>query len=254
VVGGLAKVLYGRLHGFTDVGLPATRTVDVDLAVRIPLNVPEAGTVDGLLCAAGFERQEIGGLDHELAGVRYRHPDCHQAGEPPPYLEFIHPQLGGEPGQKSLSLRRVACQVAMPQTGLVSAPLRYVDLLLHEPVEIEGAWVAHPLAYVVAKNAMRDKRMVGKRERDQMDAYFVITGLQSQWAGWAQRWDGWKEHIEWSSWLSRVDRWWSRGYAQAQAEGARELGLLGGLSVQLRSPNTIRALREALGLVGGGRP
>ena len=176
LVGGYARDLY-RLHpGWREPGLQAATTNDVDLAVADPLRVMGDGGLHAALLAQGLVPRFRLGLAHQPVASAYFAAENPAPRPTDPHVEFVTPLRGPDREEP----------VSHPQRDeLIASPLRYIDLLLSDPVVVTSlvhgrVCIPHPLHYLVQKTLIRPKRIEhGKQVKDQVDAFVVLHGLQA---------------------------------------------------------------------------
>lgn len=173
-IGGCANALY-RYHPLAQpLQWDYIGTTDMDLAVPAALPVKSAAPVVDLMRAAGFKELNFG--CGNKAVIKYVPVEAS-----PIDLEFLCP-LSGIRGGRTRSPASYAVQ-----TGLLAQPLRYLELLLCRPWEVDlgripelvalrgiSVRVPNPAAYVVQKILIRDEgRSAAAREKDCFYIYEV---------------------------------------------------------------------------------
>lgn len=157
--------------------LVVTRDLDIAVPRLLPM-VNERGLRDTLLSAHCKERRDPAGLrglfSEELAPdptPRVVHFQVHEAC---PYLEFITP-LEGEPGVREV------------QKGLTAAQLKYLDLLLVDPLDVAipttslTLRVAAPAAWLFQKGlSFPDRRNMDKRAKDLANLFDLLNNFPEE--------------------------------------------------------------------------
>jgi hypothetical protein len=146
LVGGFARDLYRHLDGFADLALRPPATNDVDFAITDPLQIFGDRRLHQILLQAGLQYGPRTGLNHRTAECVYFPVELPQPRSTDPHVEFITPLRGPDREEN-----------AQPQRDeLFAFALRFVDLLLDEPITITDPGlglvrIPHPLAYIVQK-------------------------------------------------------------------------------------------------------
>ncbi len=163
-IGGCANALY-RHHPSASRPWPTyLGTMDVDLALPQRLEVPtRTKPLSELMKQADFVEEKYGGTDMPV--IKYNLNEKHASGMRGAEIEFLCP-LSGLKGSRS-SHTPTSTQV---QTGLYAQPLRYLELLLFRPwqvnmhdiagfEDIAGLYVRipNPSAYVMQKVLIREQ-------------------------------------------------------------------------------------------------
>jgi len=183
--------------------------MDVDWAVCPPLQVKaESKHVAALMCDSGFKEELLGSGSEPV--VKYVDPSNREFDGAE--VEFLCPLSGAKGGRK-----RALASTAV-QEGLRAQPLRYLDLLLHEPWAVGLATVPgfedltdvqilvpNPAAYFVQKVLIRSQRRArALMEKDcyylyevsvlfrnapaeLKQAYASMQASSSAWAKWLER-------------------------------------------------------------------
>ena len=220
VAGGFARDFYRYLPGFTDLGLNAPKTNDLDLAIADPLAQAGGVNLHDLLLGLGLRYQAHPGLDHRTHACGYYPGNDRRAPRPvDAHVEFLTPLRGPD--------RETNAQPQRDQ--LYAYALRYVDLLLDEPVRVEvprygSLLLPHPLHFIVQKTLIRGRPgREDKAARDQADAFFVMLCLRSIWPTWRSRWEGFALSQERKAWREAVLRIWRDLYARETSAGVQEV-------------------------------
>lgn len=198
VIGGrMALLLYRHHAAFAALTRPVLGTREVDAVVPRVLPVRERPIAEALL-DQGLVPFESPGLDLRALGKQTfqdrSHGTTRRANE---YVEFVAPRRFDDEGALNA------------QPALLASPLRYIDLLLFEPiaVELEGlnVFVAGPGVFVAQKVLMRSSPS-GRREDKDLVSVFEAAELS------APRWTeeravvarAREESVEWRAWFKRV--------------------------------------------------
>lgn len=162
-VGGWAHRLY-RLHPRAQVpGYQPLATLDADVAV--PNRDAMEGSIKSRLADAGFNEEFTG--EHHPPVSQYTLGEEHGGF----YAEFLTPLIGREYTREGMRLATVAT------SGITAQRLRYLDLLMHAPwqVELTPEWgatspmvvrVPNPVSFIVQKLLIHDARAPDKRAQD----------------------------------------------------------------------------------------
>jgi len=132
--------------------VPPIRTRDIDFLVPLPPRIKKKTDVPGILSDLGFVIEFVGSKGY----LRLGHPDL--------IVEFLVPERG-----KGLDK-----PYPLPQIGMNAQPLRFLDFLAKNTIEInvEGMRVKlpHPIAYALHKliiSGRRAKKEKALKDRDQ---------------------------------------------------------------------------------------
>lgn len=138
---------------------PDIRTRDLDLLIPRPLRLVRKTDLFALLEDLGFV------LDFKGEGgwITFQHPEL--------ILEFLVPERGGGTNQP----------VAVPALGINAQALRFLDLLLADPVQLrfQGVLVTvpHPATFALHKLIIAARRKNDKGERDRAQAVQLLHTL-----------------------------------------------------------------------------
>ncbi len=224
-IGGCANALY-RHHPLAAEGWPAyLGTMDVDWAVRQPLPLTGSSKrLTDLMAEAGFIEELTGSGTKPVVKYRSRSGEGAATAE----VEFLCPLSGvrGARGGHTASTE--------VQSGLYAQPLRYLDLLLYQPWEVDLATVPgfadlsgllvrvpNPAAYFIQKILIRSQR----RESELMakDCYYMyeIAVIFRKSLGELNRaYKAMEVHSPvWAKWLSSFRVSSERLFKSAVAEG-----------------------------------
>ena len=140
--------------------LPPLRTRDMDLLFPIPLKLDKSTDMHDLLKDLGFVLDFKG--DHGC--IIFQHPDL--------ILEFLVPARG-RPTNKP---------VVIDQLGINAQPLRFMDALAKDPIQLtfEGVVVTlpHPINYALHKLLVAGRRKrKDKAEKDRIQAVALLKAL-----------------------------------------------------------------------------
>lgn len=224
-IGGCANALY-RHHPLAAKDGPAyLGTMDVDWAVCPPLQVKaESKHVAALMCDSGFKEELLGG-DSEPVVKYVDASDPEFAGAE---VEFLCPLSGAKGGRK-----RALTSTAV-QEGLRAQPLRYLDLLLHDPWEVHLSTVPgfedltdlhilvpNPAAYFVQKVLMRSQgRPRPLMEKDCYYLYEVAVLFRNAHVELRLAYESLKaSSTAWAKWLTRFQDDAASLFSSAAAEG-----------------------------------
>jgi len=162
-------------------------TLDLDWTVPKKLPLHGRKTVDELLQDAQFVSVLRGDESRVFCyqDRRYGHREL-----APIHIEFLSPRLGSPSGRRGED--RTSIQV---QKGLWAQGLPYLELLLHEPLEVDAqrvpqlgvsehclVRVPNPAAYIAQKTLARPKRTREKRDKDLAYIFDAATALHKSWA------------------------------------------------------------------------
>lgn len=214
VIGGrMALVLY-RLHGELNAGtrrILATREVDVVVPRKLPVR---GDPIVKQLAANDLVPFDAPGLNRKSRGKRIFQDKRHGTDRPArEFVEFVAPRV-----TESDSMLE-------PQPELVASPLRYIDLLLFEPIAVGVddvvIYVADPAMFIAQKMLMRDSRSGRKQDKDLVGVYEACF-LSSA------RWEREREVVSramnadatWKKWLRRVPALLDASFATPTSTGA----------------------------------
>ena len=171
-IGGVANALY-EFHPYAKPsGSPVLMTKDVDLATeqKIPSGASR-NTLAALLDKAGFKVDPD--IQMALKLTKFRLVDGKGKADNNYEVEFLCPLTGGPPGPDYIEV----------QAGITATPLTFMDLLMHEPWELELKLlpglegrreiilVPNQGVYVVQKFITMFRRQ--KRAARQKDAFYI---------------------------------------------------------------------------------
>lgn len=141
--------------------LPAVRTRDLEFLIPIPPTFPMGADLHGFLKDLGF----VVDFKGEEGFVMFVHPDL--------IVEFLVPAKGREPSKP----------YRIPQLGVNAQALRYMGLLLENPIQLLcgdiHVTVPHPAAFALQKLLVaRRRRQKDKAEKDRMQAAAILRALE----------------------------------------------------------------------------
>ena len=211
LIGGLVPFIYQYIPTYRPSSLLPIATMDVDIAVPLPLEKHSTGSVTEHLTAQGLISDLGRGCDGEIALQRFYPPGPRR--DDSPYLEFLvrDQRRGATP---------------RPQPDLVAQPGDFLELLTDlspvavEVPEIGRLCVPHPLGYIAQKTRMRSKRK-SKWSKDQADVVQVVWAFQSEWQEWAQAWRQLGLSSPQGVWLRTVHQEWTTLYRSPHSDGPR---------------------------------
>ncbi len=177
--GGWAPFFYRYLPDVSSPAHPALVTFDFDVVVPPALPTDPSGTLPELLKDGQFV--PLTAIDPPV--VIYQHDSWGEITKAPVYAEVLTPLRGSildRSGQPK--------HVKKVQDGLTAQQLRYLDLLLHEPIdvdvgrievlEIDGALkvrIPNPAAYVLQKALIHGERGVSSQRKDLAYIYDIAV-------------------------------------------------------------------------------
>ena len=235
VIGGMAPILYRLVPGFAPAVVAPIATREVDWST--PPKLPTRGEVAWrLLGAEGLRAFEVPGFGKQRGRQVFQHERYDAERKAPVYQEFLCP------------LRGKTTKIVEVQEGLTAQPLRYLDLLVFDPITVtvdasSGIHVsapcqvrlAQPVLYIAQKVLARDKRaaMPGKAEKDLAYAFDVASRCRPLWHTQADvRQRAAADTPEWAKWLGRAGRdlreLFSAPTADGPVEAARIFRAFGG--------------------------
>jgi hypothetical protein len=224
-IGGCANALY-RHHPLAAKDGPAyLGTMDVDWAVCPPLQVKaESKLVAALMSGSGFKEEMLGGKAEPVVKYVDRSDPAFAGAE----VEFLCP-LSGARGTRKRALASTPVQA-----GLRAQPLRYLDLLLHEPwavrlSDVPGfedlidvqVRVPNPAAYFVQKVLIRSQgRERALMEKDCYYLYEVSVLFRNASAELKRAFESMRSSSPaWAKWLTRFQGDAAALFDSAAAEG-----------------------------------
>lgn len=142
--------------------LPALRTRDIEFLFPVPFTLQCKTDLYGLLKDLGFVLDYKGNQGY----IVFEHPDL--------ILEFLAPARGRE-SEKPISIERL---------GINAQPLRFMDALSHNPIQLFFDDVAvtlpHPADFALNKLLVAGRRTVlGKAEKDRTQAVALLNALNA---------------------------------------------------------------------------
>jgi len=222
LVGGCASALY-KHHGASSPSLRAMMTRDVDVAGQDRLEAStEARPLAELLAAEGLKAESAS--EGKPPAVKYV-PVEGPAGLD---LEFLCPLRGRSDGGRTARASGIEIQ-----DGLVAQPLRYLDLLLINPWEVDLAGtglpglsgnslpvrVANPVSYLVQKILIRDRpRSVDAKRKDCYYIYELSVTFREAVDRLAGDFELLKQQMH-QRWIRRFRRVFADVFRDASAEG-----------------------------------
>lgn len=215
MVGGLAKFYY-RLHPeFVPPRINPRATVDLDLALTRKAMDRRRELHEGLV-SNQLVPFIVNGLDGNPIEMQYQRIEDGSVHRSETCVEFVVPYIGKSPRQKTSNYY------------LLPSALRYVELLLVNPIQVEDSrfgtlLLPHPLSYIAQKTLIRARRPSEKQARDQADCVYVAWGFQPQWQGWMPQWETLCAQPGRKRWLLKCRHIWSDLYRDADARGSREV-------------------------------
>ncbi len=242
LVGGIVPVLYRRLPAYRQPDHPALMTTEADLAIPPRLPIIDGKSLGDLLFEAGFVVYEAPGMRVGAPGKQFFQDASHGADRPAPtYLEFLTP-LRGKPREGFVE----------PQRGIRAPPLRYLDLLSHEPITVDIQTVSelgvstsclvripHPSMYVLQKVLARDSgRSAAKQPKDMAYAYDVSVLTQPVWKDLSPVVDRARAvSDEWRAWIDRALRNLALLFEKETSDGAVDAARLYRDAMQSGAPS-----------------
>ena len=238
--GGTASYLYHKHPLARGLGFSPVKTVDVDIVTWNPLLLPEVegnvvfgsaspsdqNEVSQLLLSHGFEstfNQTISGEDC----IQRFYPQDESLRNENFHIEFLCPLKGSEVDKKT-GRRKIAEDI---QDNLTAQTLRYIDLLLLDPMSISIACPAgtgkqmsiqipHPVTYMAQKTLIAPERMRQGNNKYEKDCYYIFE------AGALFR----REHRNLTQSFSKIHsqcnaeqkKWLTRFFARAKVEFSSE--------------------------------
>ena len=222
--GGWVPYFYRRLPGLSQPAHGPLLSHDFDVVA--PLELQERGGTT--LHARLMERDFVTIRGRATEVVFYQHARWGNADLAPVYGEFLTPLIGGETDRSGNA--RVLHAV---QRSVTAQLLRYLDLLLHEPLGIRArevfgsdlpsdpvVRVPNPATYMLQKAVALDKRRGEKRAKD-LAYVFEVAAL---WTHETQRVREMFELVaaesaEWRRWLRRGRAVLREAFSSEHAEG-----------------------------------
>ena len=218
-VGGCASALY-RCHSASAPSLIPMVTRDVDIAGQEGLAVAEnASPLAERMEEAGFRKKYYGRDTHPV--VKYVPGEGGVGFD----VEFLCPLLGSRGGKKNPSVPL--------QDGLMAQPLRYLEVLLINPWQVnlaeanlaadlpEGELrvrIPNPAAYVVQKMLIRSRRDTDSRRKDCYYIYEIAVTFRRAIERVRSEFDAMKKQVH-PKWLDTFRRNFEKAFADASAEG-----------------------------------
>ena len=214
VIGGRMALILYRLHGdLLAVDRPALATREVDVVVPRRLTVRGAPIVERL-AAVGLVPHDAPGLSRKERGKRVFQDKRHGTDRPAPqFVEFVAPRVTETDGMLE------------PQPGLIASPLRYIELLLFEPLPVVVdevmIHVAGPAMFVAQKVLMRDSKSGRRQDKDLVSVYEACLLSAPRWATERETVVRAAASSEtWGKWLGRVDALLMAHFGSATSPGA----------------------------------
>jgi hypothetical protein len=213
VIGGRMALLLYRLHGdLLEVDRPALPTREVDVVVPRRLAVRGLPIV-ARLAALDLVPYDAPSLNRKARGKRIFQDKRHGTDRPAPeYVEFLAPRVTDSDGMLE------------PQPELIASPLRYIELLLFEPlsVVIDGVTihVSGPAMFIAQKALMRDSSSGRKQDKDLVSVYEACVLSAPRWISERAIVQHAKSTETWAKWLSRVPTLLMGSFATAASPGS----------------------------------
>jgi len=159
VIGSWCVLFYEKYFLGIDYA-PMIRTRDLDLAIPIPPRFKKKVDMTELLADLGFVIDFRGDDGY----IRLLNPDL--------ILEFLVPERG-RPATKPFDI---------PALGINAQPLRYLDLLLTNTVQVDfrglPVRLPHPVRFALHKLIVSERRSSEKAERDRSQAVMVLQAVE----------------------------------------------------------------------------
>ena len=230
LTGGLVPVAYRHLDDTQASTVPPLLTGDVDLTVSSRLELASGASLDELLRDAGFDTRMLA-AEHGTV-VKYILRPADQEAEPAEYVEFLTP-LAGSTHDRAGQDRGI--QEVQP--GLQAQALRYLNLLLEDPIEMDGASipglgvkpgtvlrVPDPATYVLQKLLARKRRQADRRGKDLAYVYDVALLFRGSWPRMRERIRSLESSSgEYEAWVRKARTVLARLFASPTDDGPIEI-------------------------------
>ena len=233
VAGRMALVLYRLLPDAVDPG-PAASTREIDVVVPRRLEVKERSIPQRLLEEHLVPYDSLG-LDHRRRGKRRFQDEAFGVDRPAPtFVEFLAPRITDED------------EMVEPQPELVASPLRYIDLLLFQPVSVvvDGVevWVATPSMFLAQKALMRGSDSGRREDKDLVGIWEVCLLMALRLPQERLVVDAARAKSEtWSKWLERAASTLRRLFASRISDGV--VAVVAALRGQAHAPQAEEVVR-----------
>lgn len=238
VAGRMALVLYRLLPDAVDPG-PAAGTREVDVVVPRRLDVKDRSIPQRLLEEHLVPYDSLG-LDPRRRGKRRFQDEAFGVDRPAPtFVEFLAPRITDED------------EMVEPQPELVASPLRYIDLLLFQPVSVVvddvEVWVAAPSMFLAQKALMRGSVSGRREDKDLVSIWEVCLLMALRLPQERLVVDAARVKSEtWSKWLERAAATLRRLFASRTSDGV--VAVVAALRGQAHAPQAdgvVRAVADA---------
>lgn len=187
VAGGMVPVIYRHLQAASAVRQRPMTTLDLDIAVPEKIAITGNKSISALISEGGFD-SHVRGSTHPPTTV-YQH--CRHGKELSNiYVELLTPLQGSDTAKDGS--RKIQQEI---QTSVTAQYIRYLDLLLIDPVSIPCESVPHlgikdpnielrvptPGMYIVQKVLCRASRRENKKDKDLAYIYDVVSLFRKEW-------------------------------------------------------------------------
>lgn len=192
--GGTASYLYHKHPLARGLDFSPVKTVDVDIVTSNPLLLPEndgnvvfrstspsdQNKVSQLLLSHGFESTFNPTISGDDCIQRF-YPQDDRLRKENFHLEFLCPLKGSEMDRKT-GRRKITGDI---QDNLTAQKLRYIDLLLLNPLSINincpagtgkqiSIQIPHPITYIAQKTLIAPERMRQGNNKYEKDCYYIF--------------------------------------------------------------------------------
>ncbi len=241
LIGGLAPIFYPHHPEFRRPPFDPLPTKDVDIALPRRLPVKGGKTVRASLAEVGVVAVETMALEPrgEIGAQRYQ-DQVYGERRGPAWIDFLTPLFGDEH------------YIVRPQPDLVAQAVKYLDLLMYQPVAVEvpefgRLWLPHPFAFICQKQSIRTARPNdAKRRKDQADLISVAWSFEPWWDELAARAVILRDTPKkpWKAWVNRALKELRQLYASPASLGPIEAAAAAGAGGVV-TPMTVHRVMQA---------
>ncbi len=224
MTGGFVPLMYRSVPGYVSPPTPPLLTTDFDWTIPARLELLGGRTIAERLKDSEFVA--IPSLGKEPAVIRFQPSRFGTERLGPVYAEFLAPLVGSDVDRGGASR-----DVVLVQPGLTAQALRYLDILLVEPVPFDAGSVPgigldepafinlpNPASFVLQKLLAWPLRASDKRAKDLAYVYEVAILTQKQWSGVAEVVGRLRQGFP-SVWFDRVADLVRREFRSLESEG-----------------------------------
>ncbi|HNZ03425.1 MAG TPA: GSU2403 family nucleotidyltransferase fold protein [Myxococcota bacterium] len=224
LTGGFVPLIYRSMPGLVSPPTPPLLTTDFDWTVPARLELLGGRSISERLKDSEFVA--IPSLGTEPAVIRFQPSRFGTERLGPVYAEFLAPLVGSDADRRGVSR-----DVVVVQPGLTAQALRYLDILLVEPIPFDACTIPEigldetsvillpsPAGFVLQKLLAWPSREPEKRPKDLAYVYEVAILTQKQWSCLAEVVNRLRDGFP-STWFDRVSSLIRREFRSHDSNG-----------------------------------